>query len=134
MAASELGKKGCGKHAFKLCGIEGAGVFAGFFEGVELGVQVAGLDYGGSTKGIVGLGGAGEGFNFLGVLLGQCAKSWGRGHTMAASFLPLSPSLLLGIYSWSNYELDSLMSCVPAWARGRACFVVAGGCCLIVRE
>lgn len=66
MAVAELSDEGRGEHALELGGIKGAGIFAGFFEWVEFGVEVAGLGDGGGADRIVGLGGAREGFDFLG--------------------------------------------------------------------
>lgn len=65
VAVAELGDEGRGKHALEFGGIEGASVFTGFFEGVEFGVEIAGLRDGGGAGGVVGLGGAGEGSDFL---------------------------------------------------------------------
>lgn len=65
MAVAELGDEGCGKHALKLGGIEGTGVFAGFFERMEFGVEITGLREGSGADEVVGLSGAGEGFDFL---------------------------------------------------------------------
>jgi hypothetical protein len=39
--AREGTDKGLGKHSFDFCGVEGTGVFAGLFKGVEGGVEVA---------------------------------------------------------------------------------------------
>lgn len=54
-----------GEHAVQLGRIEGAGVFPGFGEGVQAGIEVAGLRGGGAARGEIGLGGAGERFDPL---------------------------------------------------------------------
>lgn len=66
VAVAELGDERRGKHALELSGIEGTGVFASLFERVEFGVEIAGLREGSGADRIIGLGGAGEGFDFLG--------------------------------------------------------------------
>lgn len=96
VAVAELGDEGRSKHALELSGIEGAGVFAGLFKGVEFGVEVAGLGDGGGAGGIIGLGGAGEGFDFLGKRSDRAQEQTDNRETYHGE---LFSRTLLGVYA-----------------------------------
>lgn len=70
---AKLCEKGFRKEAVELSSVKGAGIFACAFEGMESGVEVAGLGGGVGALGGVDGGGAGEGFDFLGRAL-KCVE------------------------------------------------------------
>ena len=65
MTSTELTNEGRSEHALHLCGIEGAGIFASSFKGVEGRIEVAGRSRDIAARCLVGGAGAGERFDFL---------------------------------------------------------------------